>query len=411
MPASPTSRPAVTRLPSDHVVLSLGMGVDSVALLVRWIMNPSTRDFPLNKLVVVTAMTGEEHPRTREYMERYLLPLLRAHRIRYVQLCRAGQLKAAGYVVLSDSRDTQRMIMRGPWWLSMEMRAAGTLPSMRNGRRWCSERAKGQVLDAWVADHMEPGYIHVVGFAAEERRRATRDTAARRDKERRREVPACVPFYPLILWRWDRQRCQDFLTRQFDLEEPWPRSCCTFCPFSATAGGRPELIARWRAQPAAAADAIELEYTALALNPQIGAFGVDRTAHDLARQAGIEEAMAIAARRIQQRPDWVLLEVRRFFTAGSDRDHKGFAWRSVSIARTGTREQMLAAARAQPRTELEVDEYGITRAWRHRRPAPDTPVHYPLVEWMYVVVPAGVQAKKRPGFEPKWAGLIADGLF
>lgn len=46
-----------------------GMGVDSVALLVRWIINPSTRNFPLEHLVVVSAMTGEEHPQTREYMD------------------------------------------------------------------------------------------------------------------------------------------------------------------------------------------------------------------------------------------------------------------------------------------------------------------------------------------------------
>jgi hypothetical protein len=357
-------------------------------------------------------MTGEEHPGTVEYMQRYLLPLLRAHRIRYVQICRAGQLKAAGYVVLSDTRYPESMIMRGPWRLSYEMRAAGTLPSKRNGRRWCSERAKGQVLDAWVADHLEPGYTHVVGFAAEEQNRADRDTQARREKEATGKASACRPAYPLILWRWDRQRCSVFLSTRFGLAEPWPRSCCTFCPFSATAGGRPELTARWRAQPSAGADAIELEWTALALNPQIGAFGVHDTAHDLARNAGLDRALAIAAHRIRSRRDWALVEVRRLFTAkNDDQDAKGLAWRSVAVTATGTRKQMLACARKMPHTDIEIDQYGITRAWRRRRALPGEPVRYPAAEWMWVAVPAAVRDKKRPGFEAKWAQLYAEALF
>jgi hypothetical protein len=39
-----------------HVVLSLGMGVDSVALLVRWIDHPSTRNFDLADLILVIAL-------------------------------------------------------------------------------------------------------------------------------------------------------------------------------------------------------------------------------------------------------------------------------------------------------------------------------------------------------------------
>jgi hypothetical protein len=357
-------------------------------------------------------MTGEEHPQTCEYLERYLLPLLRENKIRYVQLCRAGQLKATGYVVLSDTRSPERMVMRGPWRLSDEMRGAGTLPSKRNGRRWCSERAKGQVIDAWIADNLEPGYTHVVGFAYEERRRAERDTQARLEKEQRGEVIACTPSYPLRLWRWHRERCSTFLTKQFKLRKPWPRSCCTFCPFSATAGSRQELIARWRDQPSAGADAIELEWTSLALNPMIGAFGVGATAHDLARQAGLDRVLAIAAHRIKSHRRWALLEVRRVFTAkGDDAETKGFAWRSVTVGQTGTRKQMLAAVRAVTGAEVETDRYGITRAWRRRRPGPDQVARYPLGEWMFVAVPAGVHTKKRPGFEVKWDELHAAKLF
>jgi hypothetical protein len=36
-------------------VLSLGLGADRTALLLRWLQEPATREFALDKLVVVTA--------------------------------------------------------------------------------------------------------------------------------------------------------------------------------------------------------------------------------------------------------------------------------------------------------------------------------------------------------------------
>lgn len=88
----------------EPVVLSLGMGVDSVAILTRWIHEPACRDFDLADLVVLTAMTGDEFDATRALMEDRVLPLMRRHGLRYVQLARAGQATACRYVVLDDSR-------------------------------------------------------------------------------------------------------------------------------------------------------------------------------------------------------------------------------------------------------------------------------------------------------------------
>jgi hypothetical protein len=65
-----------------------------------------------------------------------------------------------------------------------------------------SERAKGEVTDWWVADNVRPGYFHVVGFAAEERGRAERDTKARAEKEAKGTVVPCRPAYSLIEWNW-----------------------------------------------------------------------------------------------------------------------------------------------------------------------------------------------------------------
>lgn len=42
------------------VILSYGMGVDSTAILTRWLLEPWSRDFGLEDLVVLTAQTGDE---------------------------------------------------------------------------------------------------------------------------------------------------------------------------------------------------------------------------------------------------------------------------------------------------------------------------------------------------------------
>ena len=95
----------MTALPTRRrVVLSYGMGADSTALLLRWIHEPATRLCDLADLLVVTAMTGDEWPVTGHLVTRHLLPLLREHGIRWVQVARAGAAQADGITVLDDSR-------------------------------------------------------------------------------------------------------------------------------------------------------------------------------------------------------------------------------------------------------------------------------------------------------------------
>jgi hypothetical protein len=84
-------------------ILSLGMGVESTAILVRWLTEPATRPCPLDKLIVLTAMTGDEYADTVSDMEKYILPMLHAHGVRFVQVARHGHLEADGITVLSDT--------------------------------------------------------------------------------------------------------------------------------------------------------------------------------------------------------------------------------------------------------------------------------------------------------------------
>ena len=63
-------------------LLSLGMGLESVAILLRWLFEPESRDFSLEQLIVLVAQTGDEYSSTGKLIETYILPLMRQFRIR-----------------------------------------------------------------------------------------------------------------------------------------------------------------------------------------------------------------------------------------------------------------------------------------------------------------------------------------
>jgi hypothetical protein len=65
-------------------ILSYGMGVESSAILLRWVMNPATRPCPLEDLIVITSQVGDEYTDTGRDVEAHILPLMCAHGIPYV---------------------------------------------------------------------------------------------------------------------------------------------------------------------------------------------------------------------------------------------------------------------------------------------------------------------------------------
>ncbi|SDT74186.1 hypothetical protein SAMN04489716_6903 [Actinoplanes derwentensis] len=378
--------------------MSMGMGVDSAALLLRWLLDPRSRDFDLSDLTVLTAMTGDEYTATRMLMEKYLLPVMAQHAVRYVMLARAGQSETAGYEVLSDSHSTSRMIMHGTRWrLSDEQTAAGVVPQQVRHRRFCSYRAKGQVLDWWIADALGgAAYRHVVGFAAEEVRRSSKDTSY--------TSAARNPWYPLIEWGWDRQSCLAYLQDAFGVT--WSRSCCGYCPFQA--GPELDLLCqRWRNEPDRAEQALRLEYTAVAINPRSLLFGKKRSARQVAILAGLRDLVEHVDADLAAQP-WAIYDVRRAYPArrldktkpsgleNRDSYAKGQGARSLEPVCVGTYDSTRATVLAmggQPE-----GEHQIVRAWTHRAGPP-----YPSREAFLVAAPAGVPTKVGPAFPAVWA--------
>ena len=116
-------------------VMSNGLGVESVAILLRWLNEPSTRDFDLDDLTVITAMTGKEWPDTKRDFEQHILPQFRQHGVRFVQLARAGASEKDGIVVLDDSRAAEKLYIEGAYTLTEELMRAGTVPQFAGEHR------------------------------------------------------------------------------------------------------------------------------------------------------------------------------------------------------------------------------------------------------------------------------------
>lgn len=113
-------------LKSTPTILSYGMGVESTAILVRWLKSPETRPCSLEDLVVITSQLGNEYDDTRRDVEAHILPLLREYGVRYVQISRRGHLEADGISILSDTTNPERLFIEGDYKLSDELREAVT---------------------------------------------------------------------------------------------------------------------------------------------------------------------------------------------------------------------------------------------------------------------------------------------
>lgn len=384
--------------PIPKVVLSYGLGVDSTAILVRYLTDPTSRDFDLSDLVVITAMTGDEWPGTGADVTRHVLPLMRQHGVRYVQVARSGRYTTAagtGVVVLDDSVEPTDVHLAGAYRLSNELIEAGTV-AQTGGARLCSVHSKGDALDPAIAALTRGhAYRHIIGFEAGEPRRAAKDALYNTDLR--------AGEYPLIEWGWDRTRCIDFL--QETLGVTWSKSACTFCPFAlATAAGRIGTFARFRQDPSAGVFALMMEHTAVALNPTQGLIAGDRL-YDAMAVAGDMSEILDAFHAELNRTQHALYDVRRILRPRKNDPTKlANASRSVTTTATGSRvemEQLLV--RAAGRDAVVGADRVVRRHLLHRGES------LPAVEHFLVVAPAGVRDKEQAKFGTWWAEMTAQG--
>jgi hypothetical protein len=359
---------------SVPVVLSYGLGVDSTAILMRWLHEPESRDFDVEDLVVITAMTGDEWPESGELVQNHLLPLLQEHKVRYIQVARASGSQRDGIVILDDSRNPQRLHLEGQYKLSQEMLTAGTVPQM-GGVRKCSQKAKGWPLDQVIDQTLgaDVAFRHVIGFEANEQRRAIKDARA--------NTAYRTGEYPLIEWGWDRQACEKFILDVTGVN--WRKSACVYCPFSlSNKAGRIRVLQQYRQNPHAAATALFMEHVALLFNERQGLNGEVRLI-DLIRTDGNVAALAALEERLAATPHH-LYRVRRVLRPNATDPTK-----------------IANASRAIEIVQRNTDARDVT-TWVHRRGTV-----LPAVEEFFVVAPAVVSAKANPHFETWWAQTLA----
>lgn len=214
------------------LIVNLGMGVDSVAMLIGLHARMERPD------LVIFADTGSEKPETYGYIATI-----------------DSWLVAVGFPNVTIVR---RPSTAGYGSLEENCIANETLPSLAFGYKSCSLKWKADAMDRWLLGVMR-GPNPVKGWAPALAARAAGlkpvkcigYDAGPKDSKRainRTEDENFVYRYPLREWGWDREECVRQITRA-GLPVPM-KSACFFCPASkpwelmVLAARHPELLLR-----------------------------------------------------------------------------------------------------------------------------------------------------------------------
>ncbi len=192
------------------IIVSNGVGVDSIALLIELHRRRITPD------AIVTALVGREwfgneHRRFYQY-----LPILE-------QWLAEARFPAINYVWYGMKRRAKHF----PYWsLAGNCLANRTLPSISFRRHHsCSIKYKGAEIDRWVtAQYGDQPCYRLVGYDASEGYRVSRFSTKKKKKGARAND---VYIYPLQLWGIDRAGCEAIIASA-NLPSPG-LSSCVFC--------------------------------------------------------------------------------------------------------------------------------------------------------------------------------------
>jgi hypothetical protein len=412
-----------------YKTLSYGLGFDSTLALLEFLRDPAGYGLApdLSDLTVVHAVVGSEFASTYAAVERAILPRLREHGVRFVEVARKGPSLSEGYEVLSDTREPYRLHRRGRFTLLDEMEIGGTVPQAAGGNT-CSLKHKASPLDGFVKDDSGGAPVGTaIGYNGSEDRRAVKSEKAQASgKPGSRRVAL---DYPLIRTGLTRA---DVVQRVEEITGPWARSNCWFCVYSLSCGAMPEHLLRLREEPAAAARAMRLEYVSMALNENGSLYPNKEPLHTQVAADGNTAALGeFDALLNDPAQDWAVYRVRRVYPARRtascreqhsgpciapacrDRAAKGSAWRSLTIEATGSRTYCaqrlrdLAAAVNRPLERGGRHRAGIDRVYLRRLP---DPIRYGAAEEFLVIAPATAAAKERKNFPALWDRVARRGL-
>lgn len=355
----------------------MGMGADSAKIFSTWVEDPSSRDFPLSSLILLSAQTGLESQRTQYLMERHIYPVCRRENIRVVQVARASWSEIPGIITLSDTTQPNECHTQGYYTLADYLLRGGGVPQY-SGARLCSCKFKGWVLNRWI-DQNFPGQNPriAIGFNADEN--------ARREKAELKGLERPGTFYPLQQQGIGREQVEADNLLYYG--ESFDRSACTICPFQITAGTREEIIARHRARPDEAAIGLLLEYIALSLNPRQTLFK-NQSFQVLLEQDGNATAIALLQERLDN-CQWGIYEVRRV------RKGKKRSLRRMYLGPKSLCIGHLKLMAQDLQLPLKKSLYHGPQIWLQ---GPET-----NVEHLYTAIPAYPEPNDSIGFDAAWA--------
>jgi hypothetical protein len=408
-------------------ILSYGMGVESTAILLRYLEEPDTFEFDLSELIVIVAMTGDEWDNTRTDVEEHVLPRLRENNVRLVQLARAGPSQKDGIIVLDDSCQPRRLYTEGAFKLSDELQASGTVPAF-TGEHRCSLKFKAFVIESWLQQHVYPASIrHTFGYNSDELGRVAKsnkaiaritfgfnaDEQARVKKGQSYDHPYRIGHYPLVEIGWDRQDCLLYIREATGID--WQKSACPYCPFTRIDA---DTIERQKRFPHQVAKAMILERLSLAMNPR-GQLYKKQPLYQIVNASGNETALESFHASLASVP-WGLYRVRRIYQPkavyqGTGRNRrllhyeptkKGSVQRCVEriaqFSTAGEAIEQLKRLAQENKLPVEINHelcYATVRRCGQC---------YPTSEEYYVAAPAVVETKARHGvsdFHNEWISL------
>ncbi|WP_157106688.1 hypothetical protein [Nocardia arthritidis] len=141
--------------------------MESARGVVRTLLEPKFRPAELlddlSILIVLVAQTGDEWTSTCDMFAAHVLPLLRQHAVRLVEVARKGPSAADGILVLQDTREPVRrhpdLEKYGFYALSDEHCGNGVLPTLC-GNRTCPVDRTTNAPWAMVGTDLPPSPDH-----------------------------------------------------------------------------------------------------------------------------------------------------------------------------------------------------------------------------------------------------------
>jgi hypothetical protein len=225
-----------------------------------------------------------------------------------------------------------------------------------------------------------------MGFNADETKRVERDVSYSTE-ERNSE-------YPLLKWAWGRVDVERYLTEWAG--SPWPKSCCTFCPFANNKKAIARHLKRLSQYPDLAAEAAIMERVATAFNPKQTLYAKASFEDLLEADEHNTESLAARDTKLENMP-WAIYRVRRAWAA------KCHAARQITTVARGARQAITI------KLVSEAAKYGLQAevVGRHVRVRViERGDCYPCPEELLVTAPALAHDKERKSFQKRWANVI-----